>query len=296
MSLENQLTSYFGIKDVICKNLNTPTNDVIAVTTSTGRFALKLYTTRTAKEVQWELDLVDHLVENGAPVVKPIPGRNGFVESLVVDGQDRVAALFEWAAGEKPKAEQSTYVLLGKSAALTHAAADTFTPSLSREKYDLSTLIDEQLERMKTPLEESGQWQRVYDLTERLRKLIVDPALDQGVCHMDLTLDNVHRDGDTLTVFDFDSSADCWRSIEPHGVLRFSKDYFNAWLEGYRLVRPFSESDERAVAAFGIVGELRNVTWKLGLARSSRGAPLLHVPDLPAVVDEWLEWERNELA
>ena len=52
---------------------------------------------------------------------------------------------------------------------------------------------------------------------------------------MDLTLDNVHRNGDTLTVFDFDSSGKCWRAIEPHGVMRYSMEFS-------RLVRRLSLS------------------------------------------------------
>jgi hypothetical protein len=60
-------------------------------------------------------------------------------------------------------------------------------------------------------------------------------------------------------------------------------------------VRPLSEEDEAAVAVFGIVGDLRNVAWKLGLAASSRGKPLLEVSDLPEVVDGWLEWESTRM-
>jgi hypothetical protein len=51
-----------------------------------------------------------------------------------------------------------------------------------------------------------------------------------------------------------------------------------------------------AVAAFGILGDLRVVAWKLGVAASSRGTPLLTVRDLPAIVDGWLDWEAVHLA
>lgn len=300
MTVEEQLEDIFGLKNPVCRNLNTLANDTVEVTTPSGCFALKLYNpaSRTATDVQWELDLTRHLLENGAPVAKPIAGQDGRPAIFSVDGQERfaqerVAVLFEWAEGKKPNAEHSTYVLLGKAAALIHQAADTFTSLLPREKYDAGTLIDEQLERMKTPLVESGQWQRVLNLTERLGQIISNPALDWGVCHMDLTLDNVHRNGDSITVFDFDSSGESWRAIEPWGVLKFSEDYFQDWLEGYRSVRQFSPDNEKAVAAFSIVGDIRNVVWKLGFARSSRGEPLLQTTDLPKVVDGWLEWEQE---
>ncbi|HSW99466.1 MAG TPA: phosphotransferase [Patescibacteria group bacterium] len=298
MTIEQQLEKGFGLENPVCNNLHTPANDVIEVTTPDGHYALKLYNvaSRKAKDVQWELDLILHLLKNGAPVVRPVAGRGGYLQNFTIDGQDRATVLFEWAAGEKPKAESSTYVLLGRAAALIHKAADTFTSELPRVKYDATTLIDEQQERMKQPLIESGQWQRVSDLTERLRKIVTNPALDWGVCHMDLTLDNVHRSGDKLTVFDLDSSGESWRAIEPWGIKKLSEDYFQAWLEGYRSVRGFSGNDEKAAAAFGIVGDIRSVVWKLGFARSSRGKPLLQTEELPQVVDAWLEWEKDKIS
>jgi Ser/Thr protein kinase RdoA (MazF antagonist) len=150
-------------------------------------------------------------------------------------------------------------MLLGKAAAKIHLAADTFRPSWLRDDYETTGLIDEQLQRMKSLLVGAGRWQQTLALGNRLKQLAANPKLDQGICHMDLTLDNVHCDGDLLTVFDFDNAGKCWRAIEPHGALKASKDYFNTWLEGYRSVRPFSADDEKAVAAFGIIGDLRIV-------------------------------------
>lgn len=96
--------------------------------------------------------------------------------------------------------------------------------------------------------------------------------------------------------FDFDSAGTCWRALEPHGVLKASKDYFQAWLKGYQAVRSFSEDDERAVSAFVIMGDLRVVAWNLGVARSSRGTPKVTGADLPRIVDDWLKWEESNNA
>ena len=215
-----QLKDHYGLDSPTCKNLNTLANYAIEVTSPSGHFALKIYNpaSRTAAEVQWEVDLTLHLIKNGAPVAKPVAGKNGsYLQAFVVDNQDLTTVLFEWAAGEKPKPELSTYTLIGKAAAQIHNAADTFTSELSREKYDAYELIDDQLQRMKTPLEESDQYQRVYELSERMRKIITNPSLDYGIIHNDLTLDNVHLDGDSLTVFDLDSAGESWRAVEPWG-------------------------------------------------------------------------------
>lgn len=295
-NITEQLKDKYGLEDTTCKHLDTYANYAVEVNSPGGHFALKTYNpaSRNAEEVQWEIDLTLHLLKNDVPVAKPVAGKDGsYLQTFVVDGQDRPAVLFEWAPGEKPKPELSTYTLIGKAAAQIHQAADSFTSDLSREEYDEHELIDDQLRRMKTSLEESGQWQRVSDLAERMRKIISNPKLDYGIIHNDLTLDNIHLDGDSLIVFDLDSAAESWRAAEPWGVLRSSEERFKAWLEGYRSVREFSQDDEKAVAAFGIIEDIRNVVWKLGFAKSSRGEPLMQTSELPQVIDEWLDWEKR---
>lgn len=293
MNLEQHIEASFGLRSVLCEPLNTPTNDVFAVTTPTDRFALKLYhLQRTPPEVQWEVDLTIHLIQHGVPVAKPIRGKQGYVASFCRDGRDRAAVLFEWAPGEKPKPAQDTYTLLGKVAAHIHQATDTFTSSFPRESYDAHTLVDELLQRMNRHLLEAKRWEQAVALGTRLKQVIANPALDRGICHMDLSLDNVHRYGENLTVFDFDSAGACWRAMEPQAILRSSQVFFEAWLDGYRSVRPFNQHNEQAVAAFCILGDLRGVTWSLGVARSSRGKPLLGIADLPGIIDRWLDWER----
>ena len=224
-----------------------------------------------------------HLVAHGAPVA-PVVGEP---HVMTVDGTPRVASMFEWAPGAKPAPSRDTYLLLGATAARIHAAADTFARPTYRT-YDLAVLVDEQLVRMRPLLERCGRWDDVVAMTDALRSRIDGRPLDRGVCHIDLTLDNVHRDGDTMIAFDLDSAGECWRAFEPYGVLLYSRSFFHDWLEGYRAVRPFSPADEAAVEAFAVVGDLRVVAWKLGVAESSTGDPQLDVADLDAVVDGWL--------
>jgi len=293
--IATQLLNAYDLKNPVCKDLATPTNDVVQVMAGNTHFALKLYTVTARDEIQWEIDLILHLLKHDVPVVHPVRGKTSYLNTFVVNGEERIGVLFEWAAGEKPKESSATYALIGKAAAQIHQAADTFKSSLPHPKYDAAYLIDEQLRRMRPLLIESGQLQRMTELAERLRSILNNPALDYGVCHMDLKPDNIHMAGGELTVFDFNSSGESWRAIEPYRILKISDDYFNAWLEGYRSVRPFSEADEKAVAAFGIIGDIRSIVWDLGLARSSRGEPLLGTSDLPKIVDGWLKWERDKV-
>jgi Ser/Thr protein kinase RdoA (MazF antagonist) len=294
--LVRQLTGRYQLHRVRLRHLGTPVNDVVAVTATEGHFALKLYhRNRTAEAVQWEVDLLIHLRRGGAPVVQPIPGRNSYVEHIQVDEEQRIAVLFGWAPGAKPAPGRETYQLLGEAAARIHRAAEGFAPSTARENYDTAVLIDDQLQRMRHLLVQAGRWQSAVALGDRMKERLAEPGLDRGICHMDLTLDNVHL-GEDLTVFDFDSSGVvCWRAVEPWGVLKLSEAYFEDWVAGYRTVRHFGATEKRAVATFGIVADLRVVAWQLGVAASSRGAALLGAQDLPGVVDGWLDWEATRL-
>lgn len=76
--ISDKLKDRYGLEDTTCKNLNTLANYTVEVMSPSGHFALKIYNpaSRTAKEVQWEIDLTLHLIENGAPVVKPIAGKD----------------------------------------------------------------------------------------------------------------------------------------------------------------------------------------------------------------------------
>jgi Ser/Thr protein kinase RdoA (MazF antagonist) len=228
--LAAELARGYDLRVLALRRLDVLVNDVFAVTAEEGRFALKLYhQARTPAAVGWELDLVDHLYGGGAPVVRPVPGRTGRLQRLRVAGRERIGALFTWAAGSKPGPGPEVYRRLGAAAGRIHAAADGFAPSPHRETYDLALLIDEQLDRMRPMLQGAGCWSATVALGERLRGRLADPALDHGICHMDLTLDNVHLAPDgALTVFDFDSAGPCWRAAEPWGVLRYSAPGFAA--------------------------------------------------------------------
>ena len=100
VGLDRQLADRYGLHGVTLERLEVLVNDVYAVTAEEGRFALKLYhRARTPAAVGWELDLVDHLFRGGAPVVRPVPGRTGLLQRFPVEGEERVGALFGWAAG-----------------------------------------------------------------------------------------------------------------------------------------------------------------------------------------------------
>jgi Ser/Thr protein kinase RdoA (MazF antagonist) len=99
-------------------------------------------------------------------------------------------------------------------------------------------------------LDPISRWGDVAALGE-LASEALSGSLDRGVCHNDLTLDNVHIDNDRLTIFDLDSAGETWRAWESQGVYHFSAltggPWWESWLAGYEAVRSMPERDRAPV-------------------------------------------------
>ncbi|MGI9092555.1 MAG: phosphotransferase enzyme family protein [Mycobacteriales bacterium] len=292
MRLDEQILERYGVVVDGCELIHHLVHDVMRVESGTQRFALKLYRqgVRSVEDVQWELDLTRHLAALGAPVVHPScpePRR------LTIDGVERLTALTSWAPGIKPSPSVATYELLGGAAAAIHAAADSFPQQPTpRQGHSAATLIDRPLALMRTELSEIGRYDDVAALARQLGEHLRGGVLDRGICHNDLTLDNVHVEENSMTVFDFDSARVSWRAAEPGGVFAWAQqsdpEYWRAWLTGYRAVRTFDASAEQAVAWFALIGEFDIVAWKLGLTPTAAGRRL-SAGGLRDVVDRWLD-------
>ena len=267
---------------------------MVEVRASGVRYALKVYRpgVRSADDVQWEVDLHQHLLAAGAPVARLVEGAAGIIETLHLGGVSRMVVLSEWAPGAKPPPTETTYRLLGVAAGHLHAAADDLVSALPGRVSTLESEVDEQLALLRPALERIGRWHDVAALGELLHRSMTDD-LERGICHNDLTLDNIHIEGDRIVVFDFDSAGVHWRASEPQGLYHYAVltggPWWTSWLAGYSQVREMSEADQRAVPYFVLMHQLENTAWKLGLTPTSVGVQLGEA-DLRGAVDEWLDW------
>jgi len=97
----------------------------------------------------------------------------------------------------------------------------------------------------------------------------VSGGLDFGLCHGDMHgNNNALRQGDLFTHFDFEFAAPGWRAWDLAQVKNRKRQQserieplWQAFLEGYRSVRPFSAADEAAVEIFRLVRRF----WTMGL-------------------------------
>lgn len=291
---------YPDLGSVLARHVYSSVHDVVHVDADVGTYALKVYRSgvRAIDDVRWEVDLHRHLAAAGAPVPRLVKGVDGFVAKIEFGGRQRSAVLSEWASGEKPTPSKATYRLLGRAAAVLHDATEDFRSNYDRSPRTVSSEVDQYLALLRPALDRIGRWDDVAALG-RLVSEALSGTLERGVCHNDLTLDNVHIDGDRLTIFDLDSAGETWRAWEPQGVYHASVltggPWWESWLAGYEAIRPMTERDQAAVPYFVLMAHFENAAWKLGLTATSVGQ-LLTETELPSLVDTWVEWEATHCA
>ncbi len=250
------------------------TNEVYLIQTQCAKFVLKRYglNWRADDEILWELDLLNHLKGKGVKVAVPIKSSRG--NYLEVVG-DRTVVLFEYALGDKPQSPFSPelYYHFGKSVAEMHQASDDFHSMYKRKPLDLEYLIDRPLSEAKEYIERNEQkeifWEIVNKTKAKINELSTE-GLDWGVCHGDMSLDNVHiTEANEFIFYDFDSGGMGWRAGDLQGWAAQSPEYQAKWdnfLKGYREIRDLNDRDIEAAPYLTIAWEL----WGMGVNLNQR--------------------------
>lgn len=269
-------------------------NDHYVQETANGRIVVRVYQHgwRTDDEVLWELELVRHLRDAGAPVAAVRPATSGAL-AIAVDAPEgpRQVAVFDYAIGRDtwsqwmPRDDASQLVLarrFGAAVGAIHRAADSFASPHERFSLDLDHLVDEPMRQLDQALHvPPAALEELHDAAAAVRaqlEVTITAALDWGACHGDLHGGNASGGPDAVTLYDFDCGGWSWRAYDL-GVLRWSiatsAEYFDvsgtwpAVLDGYTSERQLSDADLEATVPFAAARQL----WFYGIhARNSRRA------------------------
>jgi Ser/Thr protein kinase RdoA (MazF antagonist) len=235
-------------------------NDVYRVDTARGPLVLKLYATdRPLAGVVWEVRLAAHLGER-VPQGVPLPDGQPAGALDAPEGA-RAYALWEWAPGSPPPAPATDRLAgrFGRAVASFHSAADAGAPPAPRGT-DLGELLGPTLHRVRAAVAPADR--ELLDLFgAALPERLGAADLDRGICHGDVSLDNVHLDGDRLVLYDLDLAGVGWRAADLTGVA--STPSWPAFLAGYREVRPFGGADLAALPWFRVLGLIANLHFHL---------------------------------
>jgi Ser/Thr protein kinase RdoA (MazF antagonist) len=270
----------FGVDAVSeCRYFSGGFNHTYRVSTTKGStYYLRAYRRqwRRLADIQYELDMLNHLNHKGFPAARPVPFEDGlFFCAVPAPEGTRYLALFTEAPGpeisydEEPEKIALRY---GQAVAQMQNALDDFECSHPRFHKDIEHFIDKPLRNIRPILSyRPDDWAYIKRFAETLRQRILAlPAseLRQGPCHGDLQgyHANITEDG-TLTFFDFDCCGFGYRAYDLAVFLwccRLEDAIDVRWepfLNGYRQARPINDLDLQAVPLFVCARYL----WHMGV-------------------------------
>jgi Ser/Thr protein kinase RdoA (MazF antagonist) len=265
-----------GLDVTGCVLLHSLVNDVYALDTAGGRYALKVYRHgyRSIDEVAWELELTAHLAREGVAVPDIVPLSDGWLIG-VLDAPEGPRAyavsVFDDGAKPRPPFTDELYQAFGRLTAAVHDAADRFTTALPRSPLDVESLVVRPLDRLLPALadmpDDRAMVRALGEEAGRRLERLAARGLTRGVCHGDVTLDNVLQGSRGLALHDFDRAAPGWPVGDLTGVR--ATPHWPAFADGYRKALPgggrreLTDVDLAALPWFGVAARIVNLWFHL---------------------------------
>jgi Ser/Thr protein kinase RdoA (MazF antagonist) len=259
-----------------CRMLNRGFNDNYLLVTATGEryvFRLSHHRARGAADVGTETDFIAHLALSAVPVAAPVPTCDGalFVRGAAPEGV-REGVLFRALDGRMPDAASVADAHAnGVTLARVHDAATSYRASAPLYRLDLDHLLRRPLARIEgfRRVINTGASTELDGIAERTAARIeAADDLTWTHCHGDCHGFNarIAASGEAA-FFDFDDGGPGYLAYDL-AVFLWAKVIFgrklhaawDAFVDGYRTMRPIRPSDLEAVHAFVIVRHI----WLMG--------------------------------
>jgi Ser/Thr protein kinase RdoA (MazF antagonist) len=279
-ALKRQILPLFGIGPVVqCHFWNRGLSDVYIVETLTSRYVLRISHThwRTKSEIEFELELLNHLKRCGVPVSAPLQTLDGTlsVEIRAPEGA-RYAALFPYAPGQIPLGDLSIQqgFKLGEAVAQLHQVASEFYSCARRQPLSLEYLLDESFGVIEPYLRfRSEDLAYLRSLIDQIKDRLCDLPRQSPywtICWGDPHSGNVHFTADNqLTLFDFDQCGYGWRAFEMARFLQVSirtgiaRKVRDAFFQGYQTLQVLTPEELATLQPFTQAAHLWS--WRITL-------------------------------
>ncbi|WP_127487317.1 phosphotransferase enzyme family protein [Paenibacillus ehimensis] len=245
--------------------------------------------------IEAELEFMQYLRQHGFPCVIPLPSVNGrLIESVQLPQGRYHGAVFGKADGVPLyEVDELPCEAWGRSLAALHALSQTYEPAGGRRQSWREALLfaESVLRRHPHENEAMAELARVKAWLEAM------PASKEtyGLVHYDFQTDNVFWQEKTkqLSVIDFDDSMYHWFAMDIAAALADqledgspeSEAELQAFVRGYRSVRPLDEAMVKAFPRFRRFAELYSFTRLLA---SLENSGLEEAPD-------WFDGLKTEL-
>jgi len=276
-AIERFINKHYALAEPVhCRMLHRGLNDVYLVIGSNGErhvFRLSHRRARGPADVKTETAFLTHLSQSGVPVAAPVPTRDGFLflQGYAPEGA-REGVLFRAIEGRKPDATDAGDVWAnGKTLALLHNAAETFSSDEALYRLDLEHVLHRPLARIRDSgiVEDSEVYSDLENIAARTGRAIeAFGNLTWTYCHGDCHGFNsrINSAGEAV-FFDFDDGGPGYLAYDLSVFLwaqvsfgRKSTGMWDAFIDGYRAVRPITPDDFEASLRFVIVRHF----WLMG--------------------------------
>jgi Ser/Thr protein kinase RdoA (MazF antagonist) len=231
-------------------------------------------------EIAWLRQINDY---TPLAVANPITARDeSYIQHVEgTDGEVFTCIVTEFLEGEAPDEEDTEHVvdqfkLLGEVTAYLHRQTYIWnkTKDLSRWHWDFDNVIG--------ATAKWGRWQDFSGITsEETSQLarcaaIIKHRLERygrspenyGLIHADLRQANILIDSESkIKVIDFDDCGFGWHVQDLASAISFIEhkevvpDLINAWLEGYKKIMPFTDTDFMEIDTFIMMRRLQLTAW-----------------------------------
>jgi Ser/Thr protein kinase RdoA (MazF antagonist) len=252
-----------------CRMLNRGFNDVYLLVTATSEryiFRLSHHRARGAADVGTETDFLTHLDRCKVPVATPIQTREGglFVRGRTPEGV-REGVLFRDLGGRAADAASIADARAnGVTLAMLHNAADSYAASAPLYRLDLDHLLHRPVARIRDSgiVDDAGTMADLEIIAARTARAIETfDHLAWTHCHGDCHGFNARIiDGGRAAFFDFDDGGPGYLAYDLSVFLwarvAFGRKLFAVWdafVDGYRTVRPITPNDLDAAHWFVLV-------------------------------------------
>ncbi len=234
--------------------------------------------TAIACEHAWSRSLNE---EGGVKTPNILPGRNGSTIQSATStalGQKRYLVMFEFVEGSEPDQQDDLtggFEELGEIAAKTHLhSIDWERPEpFERLVWDLDTVFGKEATW--------GNWrdgpnigQQTREVLEKVEATVIERLTRYGrgtdrfgLIHADMRLANLLITKGETRLIDFDDCGLGWLMYDFAAGISFMEDdpripeLKQAWVRGYRSVRPLSEEDEAEIPTFVMMRRLALLAW-----------------------------------
>jgi Ser/Thr protein kinase RdoA (MazF antagonist) len=260
-------------------------------------------------ELSWIQALqASHVVTT--PALIPLDD-GSLIASFDDQGQTRYVVAFAFMPGKEPDADANLipgFELLGATSARLHQQASTWPlpTGFSRKTWNFDSAFGSQ------PL--WGDWRAAPGLSapdQSLLQRLCDQLQQRlahygasadrfGLVHADLRLANLLVNNDQLAVIDFDDCGFSWFMYDFAAAISFYEtsplvpDLQQAWLRGYRSVRPLADEHIQMIPDFILFRRLLLTAWVASHPETATAAAAGHETYTAGTVELARQWLRQQ--